>query len=246
MVNVMATQSIKNAIKNDLPGLYLGRILWWSVWLLVVFSGLVLSHWQWQRAAEKQQLLLQQQQADSSVNPHLEPAHLSEVILTGQFLNSHSLWLDNRTLNGQVGVALLTPFVDVAGRLWLIDRGFVNTQGKRGTLDQHLPSQHIPAEQSRLIVIHGIWQALNDTDTGFVLDDKPEGKRIPRIDLVYWPEATYYFSGVLHLQVNSQGLEERQRWWRPYQITPDKHLGYSLQWFLLAAVALVFAIVGRR
>lgn len=250
----MATQSVNNKsvsgsfrqsaiVRAQVSTEQLRRVVWWSFWLLIIASGLLLSQWQWQRAAEKQALLQQQQQTDSLVNPHLAPQNLSEVILTGQFLDTQSRWLDNRTLNGQVGVALLTPFVDVHGRGWLVDRGFMDTQGSREALDQWLPQAD---EGKDLLVIHGLWQTLDGTASGFVLDEQPEGKRIPRIDLMYWPEETYHFSGVLHLQENSQGLGERHRWWQPYQLTPEKHLGYSLQWFLLAVVALVFAITGRR
>ena len=217
---------------------------WWIFWLVLMVSGLALSQWQWQRADEKKQLQLQQNQQQTLYNPQTEPVAFSLITLTGYFHDQQSLWLDNRIYQGKVGVALLTPFIDINGRWWLVDRGFIYTAGKRGSL-QHL----LPEPDSSLKVISGVWQLLNKKQ--LVLADNREGDRLQSVELDAWPDVNRRYHGVLHLDTanpaqRSGNGELLIPWWQASQISPERHIGYSLQWFLLALLALVFAVIGRR
>jgi len=221
-------------------------VVWWIFWLGIVASGLMLSQWQWQRAEFKRDLLQQQAEAGELFNPQSLPANYSLLTLSGHFIESQSLWLDNRVLSGSVGVALLTPFIDVNGRWWLVDRGFVATGGHRGSLDKYRPVTH-----EKIQVVSGQWQLLNQDSENLLLGDYREGQRLQVIKLSAWPERGRSFDGVLHLHSGSQVQlsmtgEAFIPWWKPSQITPERHIGYSLQWLLLAALALLFAIIGRR
>ncbi|KZZ48751.1 hypothetical protein A3759_17855 [Thalassolituus sp. HI0120] len=220
--------------------------LWWCFWLSLIVAGLLLSQWQWQRAQVKRAIVQQQSQTDTFYNPQTLPESLSQLTLTGYFIDGQSRWLDNRIYQGQVGVALITPFMDIHGRLWLVDRGFVNTQGERGTLEAYQPVASRP-----LIVVAGIWQRLDQRNQDLLLGNNQEGMRIQTLDLDVWPNSSQYFPGVLHL--TSSSVEQLSvsgqhfiPWWRSNQVSPERHLGYSLQWFLLAVVAGLFAILGRR
>ena len=230
--------------------------LWWAFWLVLVGVGLLLSQWQWQRAEQKREIEQFLLDAETLFNPLEEPSLFANVTLTGTFADQESLWLDNRIHEGQVGVALMTPFVDVNGRWWLVDRGFVETGGHRRALDDQLPNY-----VGGLVVINATWQPLDPHNLAFSLDSQPEGMRIPRIDPAYWMprsqidsapavqqsvEQRFRYSGVLHLQDTSQGMDGRLRWWQPTQMSPQRHMGYSLQWLLLAFIALLFAFAGQR
>jgi len=215
-------------------------IVWWGFWLALFAIGLLLSQWQWQRAQEKKAIQQAEQRAVSLFNPVTQPPALAQVTISGVFEEQHSLWLDNRILAGQVGVALLTPLIDVNGRWWLVDRGFVATAGSR----KNPPFP--PLEDIDLQVVTAVWQPLENKDVAFVLDDALHNQRIQTLDLKFWPRASDGFAGVLHLQADSQGLGARQVWWQPMQISVERHLGYSLQWMLLAFLALGFAVAGRK
>lgn len=220
--------------------------LWWLCWLMLCLIGLLLSYWQWQRAEQKMLLLEQQQQAETLHNPRAEPKAYSELILSGKFINEQSLWLDNRILNGRVGVALITPFIDVHGQRWLVDRGFLNTGGLRNSL-----TSEVPQRESRLYVISGTWQVLDVNQGGLLIRENRDGQRLLRIDPVHWPEADHFYSGVVHLKTSNDPQRTASGavllpWWQANPMPAERHFGYSLQWFLLALLALWIGVIGRR
>jgi len=160
------------------------------LWVSLTLAGLLLANWQWQRAAEKTQLIAQQAATERLHNPQAAPANLAKVTLSGYFLGEQTLWLDNRVLEGQVGVAVLTPF---------------------GNL---------------------------------VLGDNREGNRLQSIALSPWQALTQpHFQGVLH---QNAGEGKLASWWKPSQMPPERHIGYAVQWLLLALLALVMGVVGHR
>ncbi|SFX30558.1 SURF1 family protein [Marinospirillum alkaliphilum DSM 21637] len=208
---------------------------WYGFWLLLVVIGLLLANWQWQRAAEKQ--LLQQAMIDAPVllNPTDMPPNLAQLQLTGYWLPERSLWLDNRILNGQVGVAALTPLMTDDGRWWLVQRGFAATGVDRGYLPEDTVS-------SRLVQVTGRWQWLDQS--ALVFGANREGDRLQSISLEPWEDLDrLVFNGVLHQE---SGDDQLQPWWQPSQMTPERHLGYALQWLLLSLLALFMALMGRR
>lgn len=237
----------ERALSCQLPsaaGQRLRLISWWVFWLLLMTVGLLLSQWQWQRADEKREINQARQEAESLYNPVVSPPPYSEITLTGNFRTEHSMWLDNRIHQGKVGVALLTPFIDIHGRWWLIDRGFVDTQGRRGDLEIFVPEADF-SSPGRLLVITGTWQSLQQKKA-LVLGDLREGNRLQAVDLSYWPQAQKAFAGILHLSSSSDSRLRLERWWVANPMPAERHIGYSLQWFLLALLCLIFAIAGRR
>ena len=208
---------------------------WWALWVSLTVLGLLLANWQWQRAGEKTQLLAQQAATQRLYNPQAAPANLAKVTLSGRFLGEHTLWLDNRVLEGQVGVAVLTPFVADSGHWWLVQRGFISTVVDRGVEPQvNTPQGHQE--------ISGVWQHLQSGN--LVLGDNREGNRLQSIELSPWQDlAQPHFQGVLH---QNAGEGQLASWWKPSQMPPERHIGYAIQWLLLALLALVMGVVGHR
>ena len=197
---------------------------WWCVWLLLFALGLSLAHWQWQRAQEKQQWL------DASVvaaemNPQTLPPMNQPLQLQGVFHPQFNRWLDNRTLDGQVGLALITPLQSSDGRWWLVDRGFVATAGRR----TQQPWPPTPLTEQRL---QGRWQPWSGR-RGLLLGENDDGHRIQQLRAEVWPQLNLQ-PGVVHLQEGSSG-----QWWQPLGVSRERHLGYAVQWLLLALVALI-------
>ncbi|MFO7909325.1 MAG: SURF1 family protein [Halomonas sp.] len=208
---------------------------WWMLWVSLTLAGLLLANWQWQRAAEKTQLIAQQAATDRLHNPQEAPANLAKVTLSGRFLGEQTLWLDNRVLEGQVGVAVLTPFVADSGHWWLVQRGFMPTVVDR-SVEPEVSTPQGPQE------ISGVWQQLQTGN--LVLGDNREGNRLQSITLDPWQTLTQpHFQGVLH---QNAGEGKLTSWWKPSQMPPERHIGYAVQWLLLALLALVMGVAGHR
>lgn len=147
-----------------------------------------------------------------------------------------TLWLDNRILNGKVGVAALTPLQARDGRWWLIQRGFVATSVDRS----QLPQISTPTGE---VTLTGRWQPLQKSQA-LVFGDNREGDRLQSISLQPWQDlGKLVFAGVVHQESGAGGLD---RWWSPSQMTAERHWGYAVQWLLLAGLALLMAFIGRR
>ncbi|WP_282607548.1 SURF1 family protein [Pelagibius sp. Alg239-R121] len=100
---------------------------------LIILLGL--GTWQVQRLQWKQeQIELRQERAHAPVVPVSEvldvPAEKEffHVEVTGRFLHDKELYLAARSLNGNVGQHIVTPFQMSDGRVLLIDRGWVPSE----------------------------------------------------------------------------------------------------------------------
>lgn len=209
-------------------------------WAGLAALGIYLGLWQWERADDKRIWQAAYEAAPQLVEPGEPPPFGARLTVTGEYLGDHTLFLDNRTHSGQLGVAVLTPFRSDDGRLWLIERGFLATGTERGDPDVATPTGSI--------TVQGRWQPAGEQ--GLLLGVNREGKRLQQIDLDAFP-LTFAHAGWLHLnQSQGQGQEQGAgylaAWWQPAVMSPQRHLGYAIQWWGLSLVALVFMWVGRR
>jgi surfeit locus 1 family protein len=215
-----------------LPGGRLG--LWCALWSLLVALGLLLGLWQWERAADKRAYLERLDAAPTLAAPRQTPPEGAQLILRGEYLADETLFLDNRTLDGRLGVAALTPLRTEDGRLWLVQRGFLATGPTRDT-------PHTATPEGRVSVT-GRWQA--DGDPPPLYGPNREGRRLQRIELAAWAElGGFAHAGWLHLEAGPGRLEP---WWQPNVMPPSRHLGYAVQWWGLALAALVMMAIGGR
>lgn len=210
--------------------------LWWGFWMTLVVLGGALANWQWQRAGEKTQLLEKWAATDVLHNPVKAPDNLANVSLTGRFLAEDTLWLDNRVLDGRVGVAVLTPFIADTGHWWLIQRGFIPTDADR----RIEPEVSTPSGSG--LEVSGRWQQTSQDN--LVFGDNREGNRLQSIELSPWRHLSQpSFEGVVHQNAGDGHLAD---WWKPSQMPPERHIAYAVQWLCLALLALVVAVIGHR
>ncbi|SHE89458.1 Cytochrome oxidase assembly protein ShyY1 [Modicisalibacter ilicicola DSM 19980] len=209
------------------------KSLWWLGWGLVIVLGLVLGGWQWQRAEEKRAYLARLEAAPTLTMPETTPPDGAEVRLAGRFLAAQTRFLDNRVRDGRVGVAVLTPLVDVHGRHWLIERGFVPSGPERKDPVVDTPTGRVE--------LAGLWQSAGQDAPLF--GPNQEGNRLQRIELSAWPEAlTFAHDGWLHQR---EGEGRFASWWTPSVMPPSRHLGYAVQWWGLALAATAVMWLGR-
>ncbi|SDU02622.1 SURF1 family protein [Geopseudomonas guangdongensis] len=208
--------------------------------LLLVPLLLWLGVWQLQRGEEKRALLAAQ--AERAALPALAVAELAglaepgfrRVRLHGRFDAAHSLLLDNRLRDGRVGVELLQPFLDrPSGRWVLVNRGWLAWPDRR--VPPHFATP--PGELSLEARVH------RPPGAAFLLGD---GAAAAAGD---WPRLVNAVdAAALWRELGRQGLADELRLepgparyvgaWPLVNMSPDKHLGYALQWFALAATLL--------
>lgn len=194
--------------------------------------GLWLGAWQWERAGEKRDYLASLETAPRLVEPDGAPPDGSRLTLSGVYLADQTLFLDNRTLQGRLGVAPLTPLRGDDGRLWLVQRGFLATGPTRATPEVMTPEGRVTLE--------GRWQVAGDGAPLF--GPNREGRRLQRIELGAWG-LDFAHAGWLHLE---QGPGRLEAWWTPSVMPPSRHLGYAVQWWGLALAAMLVMWLGGR
>jgi len=191
--------------------------------------------WQLQRAEEKHALLTEQAaQARAPVLALAELAPLGEpgfrrVRLEGAFDAAHSLLLDNRQRGGRVGVELLQPFLDrPSGRWVLVNRGWLPWPDRR-----RAPEFDTPAGELTLLAT-----VYRPPGEAFLLGGGAATAGWPRlINAVDAP--------ALWRELRRDGLSDELRLqpgpasyvgdWPTVNMGPERHLGYAVQWFALAA-----------
>ncbi len=209
--------------------------------LAVVFFRLGL--WQWDRKAEKELLfesfenapVMTIRQALSGTEPFVQ------VEAEGRYDPVRHTLLDNRIFKGRAGVHVLTPFALLDGSAILVNRGWLPLTADRRSLPEFNTN---PAEQR----ISGI---LTRPVTG--------GPRVGGADELVtdqWPQLMTYLDldsisaatekslepWILLLDAGDpDGFEDRN--WQAAVMEPKVHGAYALQWFSLAAAAMVIWIV---
>lgn len=204
--------------------------------LLPLLLGL--GFWQLQRAEDKRVLIAEQ--ASRSLEPALGLVELEaageqafrRVRLIGEFDDAYSLLLDNRQRGGRVGIELLQPFLDrPSGRWVLVNRGWL-------PWPQRATPPAFDTPQGELQLQATVYLPAGEA---FLLGDGAPGEGWPR--LVNAVDAP-----ALWRELGREGLAAELRLapgpasyvgnWPVVAVGPEKHLGYAVQWFALAATLL--------
>jgi len=210
-----------------------------SLVVLMLLPVLIaLGCWQLSRGEEKRTLLATYE-ARRSAEPiavgelerGTDPAY-RRVRLHGHFDERHSLLLDNRTRAGQAGVELLQPFYDQSSGLWLlVNRGWLPWPDRRMP-----PSFTTP--DTALALNAWVYLPLGES---FQLQADQPSSTWPRLVTKIEPNALWgqFGRGGLPYELRLEpGPAAYQADWPVVAMGPEKHLGYAVQWFALAAALL--------
>ncbi len=162
------------------------------------------------------------------------------VALEGRFMPARQFLLDNRTLDGDTGFVVLTPFRLHDGRVVLVDRGWVVADGREPADSIQLP----PAAESVTTVIGRLWLAESGFSIGPALADTGNGwpRTTTRVDYAALGDALGHelVPAIVRLEAD---LPWRLRA-RPVEpgFGPERHLGYAFQWYALAATVLIVTL----
>ncbi|MBA55859.1 MAG: cytochrome oxidase biogenesis protein Surf1,facilitates heme A insertion [Pseudomonadales bacterium] len=219
-----------------------------TVATVLVFALLMnLGFWQLRRAEFKEgmveRLESRSQQSSRDINALTQDDITGDMTdyplhVTGHYLNDLSLLLDNRPYHGQPGYEVLTAFL-TNGQVLLVNRGWI-AQGP----DRRVPPA-IPQVKGE-ITLHG--NAHTPNPDFFVLKEDDYSQvnwpfLIQKIDLEKSAQLFDYPVMPFVLRLEPDESSQFVREWHSHFMGPEKHYGYAVQWFSLAAALLVIYVV---
>ena len=209
-------------IKTMLP--YLAGVL---VCVLTIQLGL----WQSRRAEEK--LALGARIAAEAGAPATRlaatPDEWQTVRLTGHWAATGSIYLDNRVHQGLPGYYVLTPLQTDEGRTVLVKRGWIAAGWERATL----PAVSTPPGE---VTVSG--RIRRPEAKPFSLADRPgDGARWQYLDLTAYRAQTGLAVAEVVVEQTDPSADGLIRDWPRPDLGVDRHRGYAVQWFGLAALS---------
>jgi cytochrome oxidase assembly protein ShyY1 len=216
-------------------------------WKVTAFSALFcvvfinLGAWQLQRETEKRELL-----ADQSLRDNERPIGLQDlpaVVHTGQPVTLRGHWdpqdyslIDNRVLNGRVGFEILQTWFDVSlQQKVLVNRGFVPMLTSRTEAPRVPPVEEASSITGTIYQQQNRWAGSEAMSDGRILVQTAVAETLGGI------RGESYFPYVVRLNISDPSA--LPRYWPVTTISPEKHLGYAIQWFLMAlAIAVIWLV----
>jgi surfeit locus 1 family protein len=215
-----------------------------SILITATFAFLVsLGFWQLERADDKRSIEASIKQANTGSvelirkEEGLQSKEYYEVRLQGKYLSDKQFIYDNQIVDQVSGYYVLTYALEGQSKAILINRGFIPWNGRRDKL-----ADIVIGQETREIKVQ-----ISKPIKRMELKPSEVGIQFPvliqSIDLQDMADrAKVDFSSVIGL-LDASASNGFIRKWEPYTGSIEKHIGYAIQWFLMA---LVLAIIGIR
>lgn len=224
--------------------------------IIVLFFVILMTNlgfWQLNRAQEKQHILKllanDNVTAIESAKQIRDLPKYANIVLTGHFLNTPQLILDNQINEQVVGYHVFTPFLlDGLNATIMVNRGWL---AKDGFSNELLKVNSSPIEISgklnappqvgiQLGEIQLDYDAPSQIMTYF---DKPKVFKFLHEKLCTSLNCIVSNKVLWLEQSHLQGFE---RDWKPIIMLPSKHIGYAVQWFSMTIVLILIFIYWVR
>ncbi|HET7756679.1 MAG TPA: SURF1 family protein [Steroidobacteraceae bacterium] len=218
--------------------------------LLLAAACVRLGLWQWHKWVHAEAQWARFARGAEAVQPLgaralPEVALFQRVSLSGRLDGAHQFLLDNRSWRGRAGYEVLTPLARSDGRMLLVDRGWVPFTGSR----RRLPAVALP--DTGEVSLSG--RVADLPSPGLASGRAPPPRTAP------WPKVTSFPAMDDLAEALGHALDARillldpqapfgfVREWQPPGLAPLRYLGYAIQWWCFAALALVlWAIMSLR
>ena len=221
------------------------RFLVPSILVLATMAFLVsLGFWQLERADQKRKIEASIQKANTGVvelivnQNELLNKEYYEVRLQGSYIGDKQFIYDNQIVDQASGYYVLTPFVLTGqSNAIMINRGFIPWNGRRDQLDDIAVDstyREIKIQVSRPI-------KRIELKTSDISNQFPVLIQAIDFDVIEEISSTSFVDVIGLLDPSSDDGFVRK--WEPYTGSIEKHIGYAIQWFLMA---LVLGIIGIR
>ena len=221
------------------------RFLVPSILILATMAFLAsLGFWQLDRADQKRTIEASIQKANTGVvelivnQNELLNKEYYEVRLQGSYVSDKQFIYDNQIVDQASGYYVLTPFVLTGqSNAIMINRGFIPWNGRRDQLADiavDSASREIKIQVSKPI-------KRIELKTSDISNQFPVLIQAIDFDVIEEISSTSFVDVIGLLDPSSDDGFVRK--WEPYTGSIEKHIGYAIQWFLMA---LVLGIIGIR
>ena len=208
---------------------------------------LSLGFWQLDRAEEKRELAARYASGESADEAALirTPAALEAagdyeaVMAHGRFVSGRQVLLDAQTHAGRAGYRVWTPFELDGGGWIIVDRGWVPASGDRRELPDVTVDERQRTVRGQRAPLPRPGLRVGEPDTG----DGTWPRRL------VWPDAAALAAvwgrpvPDALLLLGPEQADGFVREWNPVGMPPERHVGYAVQWFALAAALVVIVLV---
>ncbi len=204
-----------------------------------------LGFWQLDRADYKRELhrAYEARSGDPvDVTAAAAAARFSAVAASGRYDGERQILIDNMVAEGRNGFFVITPLSLDDGTTVLVNRGWVAQDPAR----RHLPDVTVSAGLRRVegfsgtLPVAGLELGAAATTTGW-----PRVAQFPGFADIERMLSRELRRPLILLAPDQPDGYRRQ--WRPAGMTAERHVGYAVQWFALAATAMIlFLIIGFR
>jgi len=180
-------------------------------------AGIALGQWQSGRADQKR-----------------AAARLERVAVEGEFVPKFTVYLDNKTRRGRPGYEIVTPLrLRGSPSHVLVNRGWVAAGATRDAL----PEVPTPAGEVRVegVALERLPRVLRLEGTS--------GRARQSLDIEAYAAETGLKLEPRVIEQHSSLPDGLARDWPPHDAGVEKHEAYALQWYSLAALAVVLFIV---
>ncbi len=202
-------------------------------------------NWQGRRMEEKERLRAQYEAAVREAPVPLPspgagadwvPWRYRPVRLEGEYDTAREIYIDNRVHAGRAGYHVVTPLRLGDGRVVLVNRGWV----PQGPTRAELPRASAPAGR---VVVDG---RINLPSAGYLEFDRqpPAGRLWQNLDPVRFAAATGIAVPPIVVEEMARAGDAGAlvRAWPAPDFGVDKHRGYRMQWYALAALTAALCI----
>ena len=215
-----------------------------SLIIAILVLLISLGFWQLDRADEKRAI---EDQIDSANSGDVELIDSAEFLkdkeyyhvrLQGSYIGDKQFIYDNQIVDQISGYYVLTPFIlKDASKAVLINRGFIPWSGRRDKLANIDIGEKLTEVKVQIsIPVKRMELKVSETTGDFPV-------LIQALDLDEMSTiASLDFASVVGL-LNPESENGFVRQWEPYTGSIERHIGYAIQWFLMA---LVLAFIGIR
>lgn len=214
-----------------------------AIVLLAAVAGALgtarLGLWQLDRAAQK--TALHQALLARGALPPLDAAALARtpdavqdqlhrrVQLDGRWLTEHSIYLDNRQMDGHPGFFVVTPLLIAPGDAVLVQRGWLPRHSRER---ERLAPVQTPQDRVRIEgrIASGLARL-------YEFDSAASGPIRQNLDIAGFARETgLALRPLVVVQLEEGASDGLRRRWTPAVADVSKHHGYALQWFALSAL----------
>lgn len=214
-----------------------------------VALGVRLGLWQVDRAAEKNALIAQFERGQATV-VELSTANIAtlpryqRVHFSGRYDARHQVLLDNMPSQGQPmpGFRVLTPLELQGGGWILVDRGWLPMRATRTDLPALEVAEGVREITGRVDELPEPGMRLDNQTIGDPAASWPQVLNYPRKSDLERVLGRPLPARIVRLDASQPDGYERN--WNPsYSFGPQRHIGYAVQWFAMAAAMVVVYLV---